>query len=1006
MKYAMCKRCFYAQVGFFSKREVPTPIIVILALLLLFLSGAASAFTVNAWLNPGCGPIGKAPCRIWDEEWHYLGLRADGCDRGLERELEWCQGSYTGPITGHTYTYYYPCWRCRNNKRFMYQLLVNPIPDYFDEEISWPTEALSQQRRIARHEPINWVMQVTTHNAFNNDNDGYPYTNQRYSISDQLEMGARAIMLDVHDQGVFDVSLKLSHATVGDSGLHWGASETDRHFVMALIEIKEWLEKNPDEVIILWIEDHLDGDAEAESDFIAALDHWLGNWILREGEKPENRWLSLSEMRSIGRRVIVRNGLDLDTDLLIGGHSVKGYPGTKIKKWDEFWKDWCEKRPFMEGDENKFSHVYEDRLVIWPSVSPVPFYEGPVDAGVIDEPELEKIVRCNISLVGLDKLVPGGYSYDPLTLRGFRLPELVWSWKAPEWGWTEDNKAAVLNRDKGFFSARSGDESYPYLCGHLREGDASLWQDSGPQTEWRITSVEGPWEEGGLACIDEHGDDGFVFSLPVNPIQRDDLVRLMDSQGVDRVWLAYRDVNENEGPPVDWDIDRAGSGGVVARPSPASEGIRVDFERSVEASKLKNPDCKESLRNGVETWIFGDTSTAEDQYSPENLDKLLSEELATFRSDHIFADEGFYNVIHDLPDTCNTDPAFMTMYIVNEKPLVGMGCDTWNECGDALEQSNRAVFIDEPVQIVAAYFDPGQLDTHTALVDWGDETIPQPIEVVADAASEEGATGMVAAEHSYTTCGYHQVEVQVTDNDGAEGSASLNLEVIDKPPSITCPGDRRVVTTTGPVRVRIGDPTLTGNVCTTLEVTNNAPHDSIFGLGMTNVIWKVESSTPVLDEESGDEIYWTDSCAQRIIVTAQRIIDDAPKPPIPNIFANGMQGTTALNKGEHLSLTISLNSNEFVGEQADYWVVATSENHGWFQYSYTGGWSPVSANLEDLVPGFQGPLTTISPPMEILSESDLLQDHYKVYFGVDLDMNGILELSETYLDSIDVSVGP
>jgi len=65
---------------------------------------------------------------------------------------------------------------------------------------SWAEWALKNQReQLAQDEPLNWVMQIATHNSYNTFGDGHAFIdlpNQVYSTTDQLRAGARAITFD------------------------------------------------------------------------------------------------------------------------------------------------------------------------------------------------------------------------------------------------------------------------------------------------------------------------------------------------------------------------------------------------------------------------------------------------------------------------------------------------------------------------------------------------------------------------------------------------------------------------------------------------------------------------------------------------------------------------------------------------------------------------------------------------------------------------------------------
>ncbi len=84
-----------------------------------------------------------------------------------------------------------------------------------------------------------------------------------------------------------------------------------------------------------------------------------------------------------------------------------------------------------------------------------------------------------------------------------------------------------------------------------------------------------------------------------------------------------------------------------------------------------------------------------------------------------------------------------------------------------------------PVQIktaitaIASFSDPGTLDTHTAVWDWGDGTT-SPATV-----TETNGSGSVNGSHTYTSAGVYTVTLTVTDKDGGIGTSTYVSVVYD-----------------------------------------------------------------------------------------------------------------------------------------------------------------------------------------------------------------------------------
>jgi len=131
--------------------------------------------------------------------------------------------------------------------------------------------------------------------------------------------------------------------------------------------------------------------------------------------------------------------------------------------------------------------------------------------------------------------------------------------------------------------------------------------------------------------------------------------------------------------------------------------------------------------------------------------------------DHQYAEDGIYTVTVTVTDddgAAGSDT--LTVTVENLAPEVHSGPGEIGYEGDALQL------------IVAHYEDRGSLDTHTATIDWGDGLV-EPA---------EAAGGIVSADHVYTDDGVYAVEVTVTDDEGASGSAIKSVTVYNVAPQV------------------------------------------------------------------------------------------------------------------------------------------------------------------------------------------------------------------------------
>jgi len=840
----------------------------ILVILIFFLIAKASDLQA-AWLDPECGQENERACYVWDDDYWLIG-GLGGCDRGLETSLEICGclqylylvercgcrvDSYWGCIIPKYCTYRTdtclipePCNMCRNDDRH------SSTPDFVQS--TWGYKTLSEQARLTRNEPINWYTHIATHNAYNNYADGYFLTaNQMYSISDQLDMGARVIMLDVHaitailhDVGLsFDFlvsdDLRLSHADEIGGLPHAGASPQDRLFVLALIEIRNWLESHPGEVVILELEDILDGLSAAENHYTGMIEKYLGSLALRKSEKQDDRWPSVVEMLSLGRQVLVLSQEHQDSDILFnnewGGEYKTGFSAAKVKNFD------CTAfETARTTNPQLISEVYEDRstaeLASWVGwiKKPIDVLDDLTDLEVI---EIDKLTRCGINIVGLDMLDSTRYD------------GLVWSWE--EDFVALDGQAAKVNADSGRWRSASLEEELSFAC--ARSGDPAI--NDHFSTQWRITQAKGPWHDGGELCRNEFGEE-FKFSVPANGKQSYELGELVKNDVGADVWLAYRDKGNGN-----WRLDRAEPEpyAVTVRPNPSSEGLEVQLTatRRCRVNYNSLDCCEESI------WSFGDGSQIQADCALEY--KKINTPLGTikvpfasnYQGSKTYANEGSYPI---RLETGQIGPLTGNAVITNAPPEVYAGPDF-------------SAYAGTQISYEGAFSDPGKLDTHTATIVWGDDTAEEPLLVTAT-QGDNSVAGTVNAEHTYFECGSHRIRLTVQDDGDASASDEAHINITEAPPSIECPA-YRIVEQTSPegAEVDLDDPDVSAGVCGEVTTFNNAP--AIFAPGLTEVTWTARNTVGVEDVETGDMNYSEASCVQAVYV------QDTTPPEIGQITA-------------------------------------------------------------------------------------------------------------------------
>src|SRR3954464_13861934 len=284
-------------------------------------------------------------------------------------------------------------------------------------ERSWTHRALAFQYALGNDVPLRDAPWIGTHNSFNSiaemgttlsDTD----SNQQLSLLDQLAIDVRSLELDLHS---FAGRQVVCHARGADQG-HAGCS-IEREVAPVVAEIGGWLREHRDQVLLLYLEDHLDGAADHDA-ATASIRAGLGDVIYEPPAGAGCTKLPLSVSRSdvlaAGRQVVIVSGC---------GEGA-GWPGIAFD-----WSDHVENgsaaafRDFPDCGPDHTRAVYDSTLVRYHEDST--WLGATVDGGEpggLTPPIAAAMARCGVDLLGLDQLLP----------RDGRLDALVWSWARDE----------------------------------------------------------------------------------------------------------------------------------------------------------------------------------------------------------------------------------------------------------------------------------------------------------------------------------------------------------------------------------------------------------------------------------------------------------------------------------------------------------------------------------------------------------------------------------------------
>ncbi|MEJ7875793.1 MAG: hypothetical protein WKF62_03960 [Solirubrobacterales bacterium] len=317
-----------------------------------------------------------------------------------------------------------------------------------DAAEGWAQRALDIQYDLASD--VGWTNMpwVGTHNSYNSDEQtGISISsrdpNQVITNVAQLDAGVRSLELDIHrfpDVPGAEGPLRVCHARGADQG-HLGCS-TDKELAPTLAEIVAWLDepKNSEEVLLLYLEDHM-GDAAGYNAAAGIVDAQLGNRLYRPpasggcSEVPGG--LTRDAIRADGAQALIVS--DCGPEGATGWHSVAHNWNSHVESRPVEYEDFprCGPDYKIPTYESRVVRYYEDSTALSNQFGP-PTGLATADDG-ITPPTAAAMARCGVDLIGLDQVSGPA---DP------RFEALVWSWQVnrPRPGMKGERDCAVQRR--------------------------------------------------------------------------------------------------------------------------------------------------------------------------------------------------------------------------------------------------------------------------------------------------------------------------------------------------------------------------------------------------------------------------------------------------------------------------------------------------------------------------------------------------------------------------------
>jgi hypothetical protein len=389
-------------------------------------------------------------------------------------------------------------------------------PEVAAYEASWLHRTLAFQYELGAPLPLRNAPWIGTHNSANTSTEVPTLSgidaNQRISLTDQLRLDVRSLELDVHFvPSVWGGGAKtpiVCHGRGADQ-LHAGCT-TERTLAERLAELRAWLDAHPGQVLLLYLEDHLE-DATGYEAGARMVAEQLGEHLYRPpagaGCTPMPLELTREQVRAAGAQVIAISGCGPAgtswTGLVFddaeraanesGSADFAPYPG-------------CDGERPLEFYDAHLIRYFEDSTGLTAGTE---FAGGqPYDRGLTPE-RTRAMARCGVDLFGFDQLVPDDR----------RLGALVWSWAPGEP--VKANGDCTVQGRSGRWRAEH--------CGARR---AFACLDAAGR--WSVDTRRGRQGAGDDRCA------GATFALPRTGLEAQRLRDAMAAAAVRRVWVADR----------------------------------------------------------------------------------------------------------------------------------------------------------------------------------------------------------------------------------------------------------------------------------------------------------------------------------------------------------------------------------------------------------------------------------------------------------------------------------
>ena len=372
-------------------------------------------------------------------------------------------------------------------------------------EKGWVHRALQLQYALGNGLPFRSAPWLGTHNSFNTTARMASLSgldaNQQLSMADQLRVDMRSLEVDVHrfpSATGGGYSPVVCHARGEDEG-HAGCT-TESTLPSALAEIAGWLRAHPGQVLLLYLEDHLETpDVYAQA--ATAVRSAFGSMLYAPGGSactplPLDR--SRNDVLRAGKQVLIisgcHDGAGWNGAVFSGAARAKDETGPAGYGEDGS----CDKARLPASYDGHLLRVFEDSTAL----------SATVDQGSdpITAKKAAALQRCAVDITGFDQLLPDDG----------RLEASVWSWAKDEPAAKGD---CAVQRADGRFHAVPCQGSKAFAC----QTSSGSWLLGRPRAYQAVASCP----------------SGSTFAVPRYGYEAVRLAQAMAAAGVREAWLCY-----------------------------------------------------------------------------------------------------------------------------------------------------------------------------------------------------------------------------------------------------------------------------------------------------------------------------------------------------------------------------------------------------------------------------------------------------------------------------------